>query len=135
MDTDEAKLATAIEMVEAWNKLDWDRVIDLFAEDGLLHSMMEDEPTVGRPALRRRIQALCDGATEVRIELRNAGVINGAVFLERVDNFVINDRAGSMPVVGVLEIEDGLVQAWREYYDRATLLRGMGLERDFVHDL
>ena len=71
----------------------------------------------------------------MRIEVSNAGVVNGAVFLERVDNFVIRGHAGAMPVVGVIEIEDGRVTMWREYYDRATLLRGLALERDFVHDL
>jgi limonene-1,2-epoxide hydrolase len=135
MDTDAEKLAVAQEMIDAWNRLDWDRVIDLFAEDGALHSMMEAEATVGRAAIRRRLDALCEGASEVRIEVANAGVVNGAVFLERVDNFVIRGNAGAMPVVGVIEIEDGLVTMWREYYDRATLLRGLALERDFVHDL
>jgi len=135
MDTDAEKLAVAQEMIDAWNRLDWDRVIDLFAEDGALHSMMEAEATVGRAAIRRRLEALCEGASEVRIEVANAGVVNGAVFLERVDNFVIRGNAGAMPVVGVIEIENGLVTMWREYYDRATLLRGLALERDFVHDL
>jgi limonene-1,2-epoxide hydrolase len=73
--------------------------------------------------------------TEVRIVVRNAAVVGDSVFLERVDGFVLDGRPGAMPVVGVLEIEDGKVREWREYYDRATLLRGMGLERDFVQDL
>lgn len=135
METDAEKLAAANEMIDAWNRLDWDRVMELFTEDASLHSMMEAEATVGRAAIRRRLDALCDGATEVRIEVSNAGVVNGLVFLERVDNFVIRGHAGAMPVVGVLEIEHGRVKVWREYYDRATLLRGLGLERDFVHDL
>lgn len=135
MNSDAEKLATAEVMIDAWNRLDWDAVIGLFAENGRLHSMMEAEATVGRPAIRRRIEKLCESMTEVRIEVRNAGIVNGAVFLERVDNFVLDGKAGAMPVVGVLEIEDGQVSEWREYYDRATLLRGMGLERDFVQDL
>ena len=35
MDTDAEKLAVAHEMIDAWNRLDWDTVIDLFAEDGV----------------------------------------------------------------------------------------------------
>ena len=123
MDPDEEKLATALDMIDAWNRLDWDRVLSLFAEDGLLHSMMEAEPTVGRAAIGKRIEKLCDDMSEVNIVIRNAGVINGSVFLERVDNFVMSDRSGAMPVVGVLEIEGGLVTAWREYYDRDTAAR------------
>jgi limonene-1,2-epoxide hydrolase len=36
-----------------------------------------------------------------------------------------------VPVVGVLEIEGGKITAWREYYDRAMLVREMGLAEDF----
>jgi limonene-1,2-epoxide hydrolase len=88
---------------------------------------MEPQPTAGRPALRKRIGKLCQAATEVNIVVRTAGVINGSVFLERVDNFVIGGHTGAMPVVGVLEIADGRVQMWREYYDHATLRAGLGL--------
>jgi limonene-1,2-epoxide hydrolase len=127
-EVDTARLKTAMEMIDAWNRIDLDAVIELFSEDGQMHLMMEEKATIGRPALRRRIGKLCQAATEVNIVIRNAGVINGAVFLERVDNFVIDGHSGAMPVVGVLEIEDGLVHVWREYYDHATLRRGLGLD-------
>ncbi|MET0236554.1 MAG: limonene-1,2-epoxide hydrolase family protein [Kibdelosporangium sp.] len=135
MDTDADKIATARKMIDAWNRLDWDLVIDLFAEDGSLHSMMEEKATVGRDEIGRRIRKLAEGATEVDIEVRTIGVIGGAVFTERVDRFVNNGNHGEVPVVGVLEIADGRVTSWREYYDRATLLSGLGVERDFAHDL
>ena len=135
MESDAEKLATAREMVDAWNAMDWEGVLELFAPNGSLHSMMEAEATVGRESLRTRFAALSEGATEIRIELHNAGVIDGTVFLERTDNFVVHGRTGSMPVVGVLEIEDGIVTEWREYYDRAFLLRELGAERDFADDL
>jgi len=48
-------------------------------------------------------------------------VVGDVVMLERVDDFVFNGQPGQVPVVGVMEIEDGKVSAWREYYDYATL--------------
>jgi limonene-1,2-epoxide hydrolase len=135
MDTDADRLITAHEMINAWNRLDWDRVIELFAEDGRLHSMMEAEPTVGRDDIGRRIRKLAEGVTEVNLEIRNIGIVNGMVFTERVDRFTANGNHGAVPVVGLLEIEDGHVTAWREYYDRATLLRGFGATHDFADDL
>jgi limonene-1,2-epoxide hydrolase len=135
MDSDADKIATVRRMIDAWNRLDWDLVIDLFAEDGLLHSMMEEKPTAGRTEIGRRIRKLAEGATSVDIELRTIGVIDGAVFTERVDRFTANGNHGEVPVVGVLEVADGRVTSWREYYDRATLLRGLGGEGDFAHDL
>jgi limonene-1,2-epoxide hydrolase len=135
MASDAELMDTANRMIDAWNRLDWDDVMALFSDDARLHSMMEAEPTVGQAAIRRRIEKLCENMTEVRIEVLTSAVVGNSVFLERVDNFVLDGRPGAMPVVGVLEIEDGRVSEWREYYDRATLLRGMGLRRDFVEDL
>ena len=126
--TDAEKLTTALEMIDAWNRIDIDGIIELFAEDGQMLLMMEERGTIGRDALRRRIGKLCQAMTEVSIEVKTAGVIDGQVFLQRVDSFVLNGRTGSMPVVGVLEIEDGRVQVWREYYDHATLRKGLGLD-------
>jgi limonene-1,2-epoxide hydrolase len=135
MSSDAELMGTANRMIDAWNRRDWDDVMDLFSEDARLHSMMEAEPTVGRAAIRRRIEKLCENMSEVRIEVLSSAVAGSSVFLERVDNFVNAGRPGAMPVVGILEIENGRVREWREYYDRATLLGGMGLERDFVKDL
>jgi limonene-1,2-epoxide hydrolase len=128
---DEAKIAVVRDMVDAWNTRDWDRVVNLFAEDGSLHSMMV-EPIVGREAIGARIGHLGEGLETITLNLRNIGVIDGTVFVERVDEFVYNGHEGSVPVVGVIEIgEDGLITEWREYYDRAELLQAMGLAEDF----
>lgn len=130
---DAEKIAVVMEMVEAWNTLDWDRVTNLFAEDGVLHSMMV-EPIVGRESIGERIAHLGAGTESITLNLKHIGVIDGVVFVERVDEFVFNGHPGSVPVVGVLEVEDGLIKEWREYYDRNELLEAMGLAGDFDED-
>jgi len=128
---DEAKMAVVRDMVDAWNTRDWDRIPTLFAENGSLHSMMVD-PVIGREAIGARIGHLGDGLEEITLNLRNVGVIDGTVFVERVDSFTYNGHEGSVPVVGVIEIgDDGLITEWREYYDRAELLEAMGIAEDF----
>lgn len=130
-EADAAKIAVAKEMVAAWKNADWRKVADLFAEDGVLRSMMI-EPVVGREAIYKRIAALGEGAPDgVVLDVAHMGVIDGLVFIERTDRFVYKGHAGSTPVVGVLDIRDGKVKEWREYYDRASLLREMGLSGDF----
>jgi len=129
-DDDKAKIGVAREMIAAWKAADWRKVADLFAEDGVLHSMMID-PVVGRPAIYERIAALGKGAPDgVVLDVAHMGLIDGLVFIERTDRFVYNGHAGSTPVVGVLDIRDGKVKVWREYYDRASLLREMGVSGD-----
>ena len=125
-DSDASRVAVAREMIAAWKAADWRRVGDLFAEDGVLRSMMI-EPVVGRTAIYERIAALGKGAPGgVVLDVAHMGVIDGLVFIERTDRFVYNGRPGAVPVVGVLDIRDGKVQEWREYYDRASLLKALG---------
>jgi limonene-1,2-epoxide hydrolase len=123
---DPAKIAVAREMIAAWQVSDWRKVADLFAENGVLRSMML-EPVVGRAAIYDRVAALGKGAPDgVTLDVTHMGVIDGLVFMERTDRFVYNGKPGAVPVVGVLDIRDGKVQEWREYYDRASLLRALG---------
>ena len=131
--SDQEKIAVVMEMVEAWNTLDWQGVVDLFADEGVLHSMMV-EPIEGREAIGERIMHLGEGTESITLNIKHIGVIDGVVFIERVDEFVFNGHAGKVPVVGVLEIEEGRVKVWREYYDRQELLEAMGLAEDFDDD-
>jgi limonene-1,2-epoxide hydrolase len=126
-DTDEQKLATARHMIEAWNQRNWQQVYELFAPDGVLQSMMLP-PTVGRAAIQQRIGALAKGIESIELRVKHIGIIDGVVFIERVDDFVYRGKHGAVPVVGVVEIEQGHVKAWREYYDRAQLLDAMGVK-------
>ena len=126
-DTDASRLAVAREMIAAWKNAQWRKAADLFDEQGVLRSMMI-EPVVGREAIYKRIAALGQGAPGgVVLDVAHMGVIDGLVFIERTDRFVYNGHAGSTPVVGVLDIRDGKVREWREYYDRASLLKEMGV--------
>jgi limonene-1,2-epoxide hydrolase len=126
-DTDAQKLATVRQMIDAWNQRNWQQVFDLFAADGALQSMMLP-PTVGRPAIQQRIGALAKGIETIELRVQHIGVIDGVVFIERVDDFVYHGKHGAVPVVGVVEVENGRIKAWREYYDRAQLLEAMGVK-------
>lgn len=124
--TKDSRIVVVERMIEAWNNRDWKLVGDLFAEDGVLHSMMID-PVVGRAAIAERIEALGAGIESITLHIRNIGVIGNTVVIERVDDFVYKGKHGKVPVVGVLEVENGKVKEWREYYDRAELLAEMGV--------
>lgn len=128
--TDEQKIAAGREMAAAWKAIDWRKVADMFTPNGVLHSMMV-EPIVGREAIYKRVSGLGDGLDSITLNISHMGVIDGILYMERVDEFVIRGRAGSAPVMGVLEFDGPLISVWREYYDRAHLLKNMGLTEDF----
>jgi len=132
-DSDAHKMDFAKRMIAAWKAMDWDEAAALFAEDGVLHSMMVD-PIEGRDAIQKRISGLGELATEIVLDVSNMGVINGILYMERVDRFVYNGKTGAVPVTGVFEFNDsGLIKVWREYYDRGQLLSEMGVAQDFDH--
>ena len=132
IDIEAEKVAVVRDICAAWSAQDWARVESLFAPDGVLHSVMLD-PIVGRPAFAARLQLLARGLERIDIRILAIGVIDGRVFVERVDDFDANGNHCELPVVGVLRVEDGLVTEWLDYYDRASLLRGMGRDREFGH--
>ncbi len=133
-ETDEAKVAVVRDILDAWSAQDWPRVVSLFAPEGVLHSVMS-EPVVGREAFAERLRVLADGLERIQLHIKAIGVVDGRVFVERVDDFDTHGHHGEVPVVGVLRVADGMVTEWLEYYDRATLLRGMGIDptEDFAH--
>lgn len=131
--SDARKIDIATQMIAAWKAMDWDAAAALFTEDGVLHSMMVD-PIEGRDAIHKRISGLGELATEIILDVSNMGVINGILYMERVDRFVYNGNTGAVPVTGVFEFEGDLIKVWREYYDRGQLLREMGVAQDFDHE-
>lgn len=126
----EQMIAAGREMAEAWRVMDWRKVADMFTPDGVLHSMMV-APIIGREAVYKRVSGLGDGLESITLNIHHMGVIDGILYMERTDEFVIRGKSGSAPVVGVLEFEGPLIKVWREYYDRAHLLKAMGLVEDF----
>ena len=118
------RLAVANDMIDAWNKMDWERAYGLIAEDGILHSVMR-EPIVGRDVIRTRLDTLFVGLERIELQVTNIGVVNDVVMIERVDDFNYNGKHSRIPVVGVMEISNGKVDVWREYYDKASLMAAL----------
>ncbi len=130
MLTHEQKIARGLEMADAWKRMDWRAIADMFTPDGVLHSMMV-EPIVGREAIYARVSALGEGLEAIELKIHHIGVVDGLLFMERSDEFTIRGKFGSAPVVGILEFDGDLIKTWREYYDRAHLLKAMGVTQDF----
>ena len=125
MDRSEASLSVARAMINAWRALDWPRVVDLFADDGVLQ-IMPLRPYVGREAIRSHLDQVASGIERLDFSIKHLNAIGHIVLFERSDDFVYKGRAASVPVVGVMNIGDGHVKAWREYMDLTTMAKAMG---------
>ena len=124
MDRSETSLRVARAMIDAWRSLDWDRVVDTFAEDGILQ-IVPLEPYAGRPAIKAHLDQIASGIEKLDFSIKHLNAIGHTVLFERVDEFVYKGRAASVPVVGVMDVSDGHVRAWREYMDLATMAKAI----------
>jgi limonene-1,2-epoxide hydrolase len=124
-DVSAASLRVARAMIEAWRALDWPRVVSLFAEDGSLQ-IVPLPAYSGRVAIKRHLDQIASGIERLDFNIKHLHAFGPVVLFERDDEFVYRGRSASVPVVGVLEIRDGLVTAWREYLDLTTMAKAMG---------
>lgn len=118
---DDQKVGIFLAMKDAWERKDWQSCADLMAEDGILHSVML-EPCHGRQNFYERIRKTEKANKEVKLHIRNIGVVGSVLFVERSDEIIVNGLSRFIPTVGILEISNGQITHWREYYDRATML-------------
>jgi len=123
---DNPNVQAVMKMLDAWHTLDLEGTVNMFTEDGVFHSMMS-EPVKGRNTLKTFLGKLFAGMTELTLDVRTESVAGNTVILERLDTWVFKGKPGKIPVVGVYDVENGLIKEWREYYDRAVLLEEMGI--------
>ena len=124
-DLNAQSLAVAQAMIDAWRALDWPRVVALFAPDGVLQ-IVPLPAYAGRTAIKKHLDQVAAGIESLDFKIKHLHAHGSVVLFERNDEFVYNGRAASVPVVGVLEISDGHVAAWREYMDLGAMAKAMG---------
>ena len=112
-----------IDFVDAWNNKDWD-AIEGFFDDGVIYHNIPMEPLNGKTAAMQMIRGM--QPNEVDWQILNIAENGNVVLTERVDNFVMADgKEVSLPVMGTMEIENGKITAWRDYFDLASFTQQM----------
>ncbi len=105
--------------IAAWSRLDADELVTYFTSDGTYHNMMA-KPVSGHDNLRRFIGGFLKGWTATQWDILNLAARGDVVFAERVDRTRVGDKKVDLPCVGVFEMQDGKIRAWRDYFDLAT---------------
>jgi limonene-1,2-epoxide hydrolase len=101
---------------DAWAALDVDRIIEHFHPDAVYHNIPID-PVQGHEEIRAFIAGFTAGWDQVVFEVLHVVADGNVVMTERVDRFVSSERTISLPVMGIFEVSDGLITAWRDYFD------------------
>lgn len=125
--TDARKIQFVRDMFGAWMRQDWEAATRVFTPDGALQSMMLPTSWQGHEAIRTMCVEVGRHSSNINIDIRRIGVVDGAVVAERVDSFLWDGRQVAYPTVGVFEFENGRIKLWKEYFDRDFMLRQMGV--------
>jgi limonene-1,2-epoxide hydrolase len=100
----------------AWSRNDLDELVGYFSEDAVYHNIPVD-PVVGKENIRATIAGFTVGIDKIDFEVKQAVADGGVVLTERVDHFHTPGKVISLPVMGVFEVADGKIAAWRDYFD------------------
>jgi limonene-1,2-epoxide hydrolase len=111
--------------VEAWPAANAARVASFFSADAIYHNVPLEEVR-GRAAIQATFAAFMAMGGRVAVDVRHLLADGHIVMTERVDHVVGADRTLSLPVMGICEVHDGLITAWRDYFDLTGLAAGTG---------
>ena len=113
---------TVARLIAAWEARDADAVAACFWPDGVWHNMPYPALT-GHEAIRKAAAGFLETATSVQFKIHHqASAGPGVVLNERSDIFTWHGgREIVFPVMGIFEVEDGLIRIWRDYFDPAAM--------------
>jgi len=125
-DMKQAAKSLVLAFGKAWEARDPDAVVAMLSES-VVHQNIPIPPIHGREAVRRFITPNLRAVQEMRwvfkaIEADDSGRV---VLTERVDSFIYENGRVDIPLMGIFEIADGLITAWREYADIGQFVRDM----------
>lgn len=103
----------------AWDRLDMDAAMALLHPQIAYHNIPM-APLSGKAeveAYLRRAAARMDACSWEVLAVAADGL---RVLTERVDRMVVRGQPIVLPIMGIFEIEDGMIRRWRDYFDLAS---------------
>jgi limonene-1,2-epoxide hydrolase len=117
------------DFIAAWGAKDLDRIMSFFDPDAVYTNMPMDPPNRGAEAIRAMIGGFLGMAQQVEfvVHQQAENPSTGVVMNERTDRFLLaNGRWAALRVMGVFELREGRILAWRDYFDMAEAARELG---------
>jgi limonene-1,2-epoxide hydrolase len=119
-----ADLVTAF--CRKWASPNPDELADYFTEDGIYHNIPMD-PVQGPEAIKEFIAGFTAAFDGIDFRVHRQISDGNVVMNERTDVMRRKDGAEiALPVMGVFEVVDGKIAAWRDYFDLATVTSAFG---------
>ncbi len=104
------------QFIDACVRADCDEFASYFAEDAEWWNAPW-EPVRGREAIRETLRRGAQHMKALPWEIRRIVAEGDVVMTERVDHFMVGAARISVPCMGIFELRDGKIAAWRDYWD------------------
>jgi limonene-1,2-epoxide hydrolase len=131
-------MSTPVEAVQefcaAFAAKDVDTIASLLADDVVYHNVGM-APAIGKEASLAMIQGFLDMAEKMDFTIHRIAANGDTVLTERTDTFTINGAQAPIPVMGTFDLRDGLIVAWRDYFDlglTTKMMSGEGVEAEVL---
>ena len=111
--------------IAAWGKKDLDEIMGFFSDDAVYENVPIDPPSEGLEAIRKTIEGFIGMAEKIEFVVHHQAVNGNIVLNERTDRFLIGEKWAEGRVMGVFELRDGKIAAWRDYFDMAQFTAEM----------
>ena len=102
---------------DAWSNYDIANILEFFTDDAVYHNM-PIQAVQGKDAIKGMIEQFMAAFDGAEWETKYIVAAGDVVLTERVDRFK-GAKPMSLQVMGIFEIKDGKIAAWRDYFDLA----------------
>lgn len=117
---------TVRDFCDAWEQRDKEAILEAFTDDAVYHNMPM-QPATGKVQIAALLDfILPQGADGIRFEIKHIVGDGDIVLTERTDTFTTGERKITLDVMGVFELRDGKIAAWRDYFDMAQWTKQAG---------
>ncbi|HEY2302609.1 MAG TPA: limonene-1,2-epoxide hydrolase family protein [Acidimicrobiales bacterium] len=115
-------MTTNSEMVsdfcEAWPGLNREEIVARFTDDAVYRNIPFPGEIIGGAGVADVLLPISGKLAGIEAKVLNVAERGGLVFAERVEVFRRSTgEVFELPVVGVFELRDGRISAWRDYFD------------------
>lgn len=115
------------EFCDAFAAHDAEKLRPYLTDDVVYHNIPM-EPNVGIEATVGFLAGFLGMCDKLEIENLHVAVRGDTVLTERIDTFTVGQVVTPLPVMGIFEVRDGRISAWRDYFDMAQATKAFSAE-------
>ncbi|MCA9472130.1 MAG: nuclear transport factor 2 family protein, partial [Nitrospira sp.] len=121
------------DFVAAWRSLDVDHIMDFFTEDAVYINIPMEPPNESKAAIRAFIEGFAGNCSSIEFVVHHQVAAGNLVMNEGTDKITMGGNTIELPVMGVFEIRDGKISAWRDNVFVERLWRSVKYEEVYLH--